>query len=170
MPQCSRCASKGFLCKVAPESSRYAECVRSTSKCDCRGPTEAALLKLESEEKKLEDAIRETDSQTEALHQEVEQLHSRLREQYGRASRLRRQQKVLKERGSEMLRRGIQSLDELDGVAPAGPVSPEVVPSPSGELFRELSPGFWEALPDLSGFALSGGTAAVSSGSSQGAS
>ena len=64
-----------------------------------------------------------------------------------------------------MLRRGIQSLDELDGVEPAGPVSLEVVPSPSGELFRELSPGFQETLPDISGFALSGRTAIVSSGS-----
>jgi hypothetical protein len=44
------------------------------------------------------------------------EFHQELREQYARMKRLRKQKKSLKERDSEMLRRGIQSLDKLNAL------------------------------------------------------
>jgi len=147
MPQCSRCARRGFLCKVGKESSRCAECVRASTKCDCRGPSDVEWRSLEQQEDALEEKMRTTAVRADELHQE-------LREQYARMERLRKQKRSLKERGSEMLRRGIQSLDELDALDNSGsPGSSQgaVVASPTGDFFRELSVGFWESvtLPDL---------------------
>lgn len=159
MPQCSRCAAKGFLCKVGKESSRCAECVRSATKCDCRGPSAAQLERFEQEECRLDEKTKATDTR-------ISELHEQLRDQYARSDRLRRQKRELKERGSEMLRRGIQSLDELDLVDDIqgldAPLGGSITASPSGEFFRELSAGFWESLPGSSG-----GIAAEAPGISQ---
>jgi len=142
MPQCSRCARRDFLCKVGKESSQCAECVRSSAKCDCRGPSDVEWQSLEQQEDMLEEKMRLTAVRADKLHQE-------LREQYARMERLRKQKKSLKERSSEMLRRGIQSLNELDALDNQnGSELNErmVVASPTGDLFRELSPGFWESV------------------------
>jgi len=142
MPQCSRCSHRGFLCKVGKESSRCAECVRSLAKCDCRDPFDVEWRSLEQQEDALEERMRLTIVRANELHQE-------LREQYARMKRLRKQKKSLKERGSEMLRRGIQSLDELDALDNSNFEKLNqgvVVASPTGDLFRELSPGFWESV------------------------
>jgi len=73
------------------------------------------------------------------------ELHQELREQYARMKRLRKQKKSLKERDSEMLRREIQSLDELNVLDNSNFEKSNqgvIVASPIGDLFRELSPSF----------------------------
>jgi len=134
MPQCSRCSHRGFLCKVGKEFSRCVECVRSSTKCDCRGLFNVEWRFLKQQEDALEEKMRLTIVRANELHQE-------LREQYARMERLRKQKKSLKERGSEMLRRGIQSLDELDALDNSNFEELNqgvVVAFPIGDLFQEL--------------------------------
>jgi len=72
-------------------------------------------------------------------------LHQELRKQYARIKRLRKQKKLLKERDNEMLRRGIQSLNELDALdnLNSKKLNQEIiVVFSTGDLFQELSPRF----------------------------
>ena len=65
------------------------------------------MTKILSEQKRVEQE--EADAE-EALFV----LQTQLQTAVGRLARLRRQKRVLKERGSELFRRGMQSLDEME--------------------------------------------------------
>jgi len=93
---------------------------------------------LEQQENALEEKMRLTIVRANELHQE-------LREQYARMKRLRKQKKFLKERSNEMLRRGIQSLDELNALDNSNFEKLNqgvIVASPIGDLFQKLFPSF----------------------------
>ncbi len=68
-------------------------------------------------------------------------LHQELRKQYARMKRLRKQKKSLKERNNKMLRRGIQSLNELNALNNSNFEKSNqgiIVAFSIGDLFREL--------------------------------
>jgi hypothetical protein len=109
MPSCSRCEKRGLDCRVSPESTKCGECVRSNMRCDVHGPSVQDWLKLRQEEERL--AAEE--AAAEILEEEAARKQAEAR---ARVKRLRLQQKLLKQRGSEMLRRGLKTLDELDEV------------------------------------------------------
>ena len=144
---------------MAKDYDRYTECVRRARKCDCRGPANAEWERLELEEDRLERQLKESEDKVDSLALEesearknIESISSKLREQYARISRLRKQQKSLKDRRGDILRRGAGSLNELevvDGLEDELPVNNPSITSPSEDLFRELSPGFWESLGPL---------------------
>ena len=104
MPACSRCEKRSTKCIVAVDSSRCSECIRAggSVKCDVHGPSEQEWALLESEEKKLSEAWRTTQGH-------LIELQSRL-------FRLDQQREMLRKRAAEMLRRGLRSLDEFDGI------------------------------------------------------
>ena len=71
-----------------------------------------------------------------------------------RLARLERQQEFLRKRGRDMLRRGLQTLDELDAAeekeqqvpsSSTGPSPPPVFPE--FDVFGGLSQSFWELPP-----------------------
>ena len=96
MSACSNCARRNRTCFSSPSDSRKcAECVRRKLKCDQSGPSHNDWIKLEREEERLD--------------QEEEETLAKL-------LRIRKQKKYLRSRGKEMLRRGLQTLDELDAV------------------------------------------------------
>ncbi|APA07966.1 hypothetical protein SS1G_00408 [Sclerotinia sclerotiorum 1980 UF-70] len=101
MAPCSRCERNGLECRTLPESKRCGECVRSGSfKCDVSGLSPSEWDILSREEARLE----------------AEEEAAALAEQEAFSCRMliRKKQKQLRDRGSEMLRRGVRSLDELD--------------------------------------------------------
>ena len=100
MSPCSSCEKNDRRCLVAPGSSRCSECVRRGRKCDVVGPSDADWKLLQDEESRLE-----AEEEAAALAEQ---------EAFARRMRIRRMQKLLKERGAEMLRRGLKTLDELD--------------------------------------------------------
>ncbi|KAH0419547.1 hypothetical protein CcaCcLH18_14363 [Colletotrichum camelliae] len=88
-------------------SKRCGECVkRGFSNCD-GGDVANALNRCFNEQKKVE---REEEEAEEAL----EVLQTQLAAALGRLSRLRKQKKFVKERGSDLIRRGMQSVDEWE--------------------------------------------------------
>lgn len=67
----------------------------------------SVVTRVLAEQKRIEDAEVETEEALLALQ-------TQLQTTVGRLARLRRQKRLLKERGSELFRRGVQSMDELD--------------------------------------------------------
>ncbi|KAK4095871.1 hypothetical protein N658DRAFT_502222 [Parathielavia hyrcaniae] len=103
---CSWCFRRNLACRMAAGSSRCSECVRRGRSCD-GSSVASALTKLMSEQKRVEEE--EADAE-ETLFV----LQTQLQTAVGRLARLRRQKRFLKERGSELFRRGVQSLEELE--------------------------------------------------------
>ncbi|KAF7867237.1 hypothetical protein EAF04_005320 [Stromatinia cepivora] len=95
MSPCSRCAARGLECRVLEDSRRCGECIRAngSGKCDVFGPSASDWEALDREERRIEQELRE------ALSKQL---------------RLLTQQRSLRSRAGEMLRRGLKTLDELD--------------------------------------------------------
>lgn len=101
MPSCTYCEAHSRTCVVLKEnSSRCSECVRRGAKCDISGPSAADLRSL----------IREQ----ERLNEEEEKAASLIAATASRLARLRKQRKFLQARGSELIRRGLETMDELE--------------------------------------------------------
>jgi hypothetical protein len=95
MLPCSRCDKEKLKCVVDNKKSvRCAECVRSKSSCN---------VQLDAPINNWESIAR----QRLKLEQEEEEAMAKI-------LRLRKQQRFLKDRESEMARRGLRFLDELD--------------------------------------------------------
>lgn len=165
MSPCSRCEKRELKCLVGLDSSRCSECVRSNTKCDVLGPSQADWAALERGEKKLRE-------QLEAAEAEQQKLLAGMVEVQNRVLRLKKQRESFVDRAASMLRRGLKSLEELDEVeeeekrekeeaerreqraAPSSSdVSGDLFPDPfeghSGVVFGAdlpLSPSFWESL------------------------
>lgn len=106
---CTRCFRQNLACKMDEKSSRCAECVRVGRSCDGTFVA-SSLTRLLAQQRKLE--AEEADAE-EALFL----LQTQLSTAVGRLARLRRMKKVVKEKSSEAFRRGMQELDEEDGVS-----------------------------------------------------
>ncbi|TDZ14074.1 hypothetical protein Cob_v013012 [Colletotrichum orbiculare MAFF 240422] len=98
MPSCSYCEGKGYAsCDVSPsDSSRCAECVRlGRSRCDVLGVGAVELRNIATQHQKLEDEL-------QAAEEKV--------------LRLRKQKKMWFEKMMRAVRRGIDSVEELERV------------------------------------------------------
>lgn len=107
MDSCSNCVRRNVTCvSSSKDSRRCAECVRRNmkEKCDCMGPEHPDWVKLEREEERLD--------------REEEETLSKL-------LRLRKQKRLIRTRGKDMLRRGLKTLDELDAAEEAERVAAE---------------------------------------------
>lgn len=121
---CSHCSQKHLRCKMLEGVSRCSECVRRGRACDGSGVSVSSgaclwvLLplpcltffsasRLIAEKRRLEVEEEKAEEELIALQQQVNERLSRL-------MRLRRQKKQIHERGAEMVRRGLNSLDELE--------------------------------------------------------
>jgi len=93
MDSCSNCVRRNRTCISSTDSRKCAECVRRKLSCDQMGPSHPDWVKLEREEERLDREEEET---------------------LVKLMRLRKQKKMLRSRGKEMLRRGLKTLDELD--------------------------------------------------------
>jgi hypothetical protein len=91
------------------ESRRYADYVRLGKSCDVEAPSSIQWETLEKAKNKLEAA-------TEAAEMEFITVSAVAAEISARLARLRRQRKLLKRRGAEILRRGVSSLNELEAL------------------------------------------------------
>ena len=142
----SRCKAAGHTCMVSSaESRRYADYVRLGKSCDIEAPSSAQWETLEKAKNKLE-AI------TEAAEMEFVTVSAVAAEISARLARLRRQRKLLKRRGAEILRRGVSSLDELEALEEQEADANRVVESPAVPSGSQLSfpQLFDQILPDFS--------------------
>jgi hypothetical protein len=105
MPSCSNCERRGLSsCRAAPaDSSRCEACVRNNrSGCDVLGPSEAQL--------------NSASLQFQRLEQELDFAEDEVERAQAKARRIRRSRRLLAEKIQRMVRRGIDSLEELERV------------------------------------------------------
>jgi hypothetical protein len=100
--KCSRCISKNLECRVLPDSDQCGECARSTGRasCDVYGNSASSWESVRREEARLE-------AEEEAAAQQEQ-------EAFARRMRLRKQQKVLKEKAGKMLQHDLHTIDALE--------------------------------------------------------
>ena len=151
MLPCSFCERNDKKCIASGEgSTRCSECARSGKKCDVEGIPVDDWESLEREEQRIE--------------YEREATLAKL-------LRLDKQQRFLKRRGREMLKRGLKSLDELDAVeekerneakAEAAHSSDHTTPTASASesalSILEMSPSSWDQFLVDVGVDAGGGT------------
>jgi hypothetical protein len=105
MDSCSNCVRRNITCWAsASDSRKCAGCVKRKLKCDCMGPEHPDWVKLEKEEERLDREEEET---------------------LAKLIRLRKQKRLIRTRGKDMLRRGLKTLDELDAAEEADRVAAE---------------------------------------------
>jgi hypothetical protein len=102
MPRCSACFRANHpSCVVAEGSSRCEFCIsKKYSGCDFGGVSSQAFARVSQEKDRLDE--------------EKEKAEADLLEALSRLQRLRRQEKHLREKAAEMVRRGCEDLDELE--------------------------------------------------------
>ena len=101
MPPCSFYERNNRKCFVSEESTCCGECIHRGTHCDRDGPSVGDWSSLEREEERL--------CEVKALALQA------VSENAARAQRADKQLEFLRAKGKEMLRRGLQTLDELDG-------------------------------------------------------
>jgi hypothetical protein len=106
---CSNCMKhkRPCVCSDTSSSKRCGECVRRGIKCDVEGIPVSDWDTLDREEYRLETAEMVAE---ESLRKAQEQMNLAL----NRLARLKKQKRFLRERGKDMLTRGLKTLDELD--------------------------------------------------------
>ncbi|KFY60596.1 hypothetical protein V496_05290 [Pseudogymnoascus sp. VKM F-4515 (FW-2607)] len=153
MPPCARCEKRGLDCIVSSRSTRCGECVRVNAPgCNTTGPSLADWEKLKREEDRL-------DREQELAELSILQAHQAAIESLARSQRLKKQRALLRERGSEMLRRGLATLDELEeaeernrreaearSTLPTPSNTNSEVVDPEHDPYWGLSPGFFDRL------------------------
>lgn len=93
--------------------------------------TPCVVLRLVDTEKKLEADEEEAGEDLLKLHEELASLQARMAIAAGRLARLRKTRTKVKEKRSEMVRRGLRGLDEEDGLL-------DVLDVREGQVMQEL--------------------------------
>lgn len=117
---CTYCFKKGLgpKCQMLEGASRCQECVRRARPCD--GVLVASSLgKLLAQRKKLDTEEEEANEALVALHTQMVELQSQLSAAVGRLSRIRKIRDRVKDKSSELFRRGMMELDKEDGILSA---------------------------------------------------
>lgn len=105
MPSCSFCEGRGIpSCQVSSvDSARCTECVRlGRSRCDVQGLSASELRRIGVQHQQLEDKL--------------ESAEERLRSAAAEVERLRKQKRMWFEKMMRAVRRGIDSVEELERV------------------------------------------------------
>jgi hypothetical protein len=169
MPSCSACRDEGHpSCQVSSsDSSRCTECVRQhRSGCDVLGISPAQLHNIATQHYRLEDELESSEEELLVLQRKI--------------LRLRKQKKLWFEKMMRAVRRGIDSVEELERVEREEAEREEARKNSGRPSSAEPLPDDfivdWDAVYSevplspslLAEFGVLGGTSQVSSGSSQG--
>ncbi|APA11525.1 hypothetical protein SS1G_04938 [Sclerotinia sclerotiorum 1980 UF-70] len=100
--RCSRCFEKNLECRVLPNATRYGECVKSvgSGRCDVYGHSAGDWSRVSSEEDRLR---REEEAAVQVSQEAVAKI-----------LRLRKQQRVLREKAGKMLQHDLRTIEALE--------------------------------------------------------
>ncbi|KAF4463894.1 hypothetical protein FALBO_9279 [Fusarium albosuccineum] len=112
---CSNCEKRHLACVVAPDASgRCKSCVDSGWSCDGIALSVAAARKVAAEKRRLEQAEEEAEEELVVLQAESSRIHNEMNAKFAKITRLRRQRRQVESKGQDMIRRGLNSMDELE--------------------------------------------------------
>ena len=98
----SRCQQSNSECKLLMGSSKCGNCTRRGLRCDIRDVEADDFVRIDREATRLEN--------------EIEKMEQIRRENDARLERFRRLRKALHERELEMVRRGVENIEELERI------------------------------------------------------
>jgi hypothetical protein len=126
---CDHCRRSGLDCIMNGDSnnSKCAVCTRRGRPCEKR-------FHSETEWRKLKDAEVQKSFEIEENEQQIEAIHMQLMEAMAKAKRLRKEQKLLKERGLSMREHNRKVLEVLDS---ENPLSDTEVAAIDAEIMQE---------------------------------
>ncbi|KAH9234144.1 hypothetical protein K456DRAFT_52484 [Colletotrichum gloeosporioides 23] len=114
----TRCFRAKVPCRFSEKSSRCHTCIEAKKPCD--GVLVASTLqKLNKQQKEWDEKEEKAGEELLALHQEFTRLQTQIAEAASRLSRIRKTRKLVRERQTKAFKRGMQEIDEEDGVLPA---------------------------------------------------
>lgn len=171
MPSCDSCRRRGLECVVAEGKERCAECV-SAGYTSCNpGGNSAAACPFFSADSWLgvfiftdlfidERVVREKDR----LSRERAAAEEDLERAMAKLQRIRRQEKFLREKAAEMIRRGVESLDELDSQERIELESQMITHPPEflAEIGLPVPDEYWSVLPGETSLPAVGSSSSVS--------
>src|SRR5579862_8331536 len=102
MPSCSFCERNKRKCIVAEGSTQCSKCIGRARSCDVHRPSVGAM-----------DAVLQ---EYEKLDREEEEARKSVRKGLAKVERLNQLRRSLRTRAADIIRWGVQSLDELDAV------------------------------------------------------
>ena len=115
---CSRCKQSGEECRILLGSMKCGSCTRKGyAGCDVRDVTDADFDKLDNESEKLEEQLRIAKDQKSSARAKIKRLKS--------------QRAYLKSRREELIRRGLNNIEELERLEASERSSVPGLPSPS---------------------------------------
>jgi hypothetical protein len=170
MPSCDSCRRRGLECVVAEGKERCAECVSAGyTSCNPGGNSAAAcwsFLSILLTVRFLlisfidERVVREKDR----LSRERAAAEEDLERAMAKLQRIRRQEKFLREKAAEMIRRGVESLDELDSQERIELESQMITHPPEflAEIGLPVPDEYWSVLPGETSLPAVGSSSSVS--------
>ncbi|TPX07898.1 uncharacterized protein E0L32_010353 [Thyridium curvatum] len=165
---CSYCFDHNLVCKMIERTKRCQTCVGLGRSCDGTGVPVGVLSRVTAEAKRLE--REEIDEEEKFL-----ELQKQINEVSARLIRLRKQRRSLREKGIQMVQRGLQNLDELEEMERKE--SEAAAQESSAVLEVQANGGFdvidWSTVglgggQLLTGLDFAGGTAEASAGNASG--
>ena len=140
MSPCTNCRKSGDSCVVSVESRKCASCVKRGYSCDVRGPSSRDFEKIAKEKERLR--------LEEAAAEKAEEMAFRAQmEARARRDRVRRQAAFLSGREGELLRRGLETVEELEKAEEedrkVAEVAAEVLSTPTDLDLESLDPESW---------------------------
>nr|XP_036575328.1 uncharacterized protein CTRU02_14758 [Colletotrichum truncatum]KAF6781881.1 hypothetical protein CTRU02_14758 [Colletotrichum truncatum] len=112
---CTRCFRAKVPYRFGEKSTRCRTCIEAKKPCD--GVLVASTLqKLNSQQKEWDEKEEKAGEELFALHQEFARLQVQIADAAGRLKRIRTVRKMVRERQTEVFKRGMQEVDREDGV------------------------------------------------------
>jgi len=104
---CSRCQRLGLKCLRHERSSKCGNCVRSGLRCGDPGPSPRDMAKISAERNRLR-------AQKTVAREAVRFAQQRVLEAMAKVETTERLEEYLEKRAGEMIRRGVESIEELE--------------------------------------------------------
>ena len=114
---CSRCAQSKLECRLLLGSKKCGNCTRRGLKCNARDVSDSDFAKLDREASRLDSEIRRSREDMESA--------------MARWKRFERLREALKEKEMEMVRRGLDNIEELERIEEEERMEKQQSPPPS---------------------------------------
>jgi hypothetical protein len=114
MSPCDRCKRSGLECRRSDLSSKCGNCIRRGYSCDDFGPSPAEIRKVTVENERLKKEMLEAELAEEIAYEAQQAAQEAQRLARARRKRLEKLQAFLEKRAGEMIRRGLENIEDLE--------------------------------------------------------
>ncbi|KAL2215017.1 hypothetical protein M432DRAFT_627518 [Thermoascus aurantiacus ATCC 26904] len=112
---CVDCVSQGLECRVGPHSNCCSECIlRGSTMCDASQVSVATMNRIRRQQERIQAEEALAYAEFQQASEELERLQNQMRSTSAKLLRLRKQQRLLEERGYAVLGRESENAESLE--------------------------------------------------------